>query len=67
MYENRTMKPTEIVLRRGEGRIKEKYGRGKSTYIINIYVNVTMYLLYNYNMIIINIFKNKDIQTEVSQ
>jgi hypothetical protein len=30
MYENRTMKPVEIVLRRREGRIKEKDGGGES-------------------------------------
>jgi hypothetical protein len=30
MYEDGTMKPVEIILRRGEGEIKEKEGRGES-------------------------------------
>jgi hypothetical protein len=30
VYENRRIKPVEIVLRRGEGRSRENNGRGKS-------------------------------------
>jgi hypothetical protein len=43
IYENRRMKPVEIVLRRvegGRGRMKEEVGL---RYIVSIYVNITVY------------------------
>jgi hypothetical protein len=41
-----------------EGGIKEKDGGGKSRYIINTYMTITVYPLYNYNMLIIKIKKH---------
>jgi hypothetical protein len=43
MYENGTVRPTETVLRRGEGGIKEKGGEVNLRYIVSAFVNVTMY------------------------
>jgi hypothetical protein len=40
MYENRIMKPLEIVLRRGKRRMMEGVNL---RYILSTYVNVTMY------------------------
>jgi hypothetical protein len=50
MYENRTMKPLEIVLRRGMGDKGESQGVNLR-YIVNIYVNITMSSLYNNKLI----------------
>jgi hypothetical protein len=59
MYKNRRMKPVEIVLSWGEvGRRKE----GRTTeginirYFVSIYVNIVIYLLYNYYMQLKNKF-----------
>jgi hypothetical protein len=40
-YENRTMKPTEIILRR-EKRVWKSNGEGEPRYIVSIDGNVTM-------------------------
>jgi hypothetical protein len=58
IYENRSMKPVEIVLRWGdreEGRMMEGV---KLRYIVNTYVNISMYPLYNYYMLIKNEIAN---------
>jgi hypothetical protein len=40
LYENRRMKPVEIVLRRGRGRMME---RVNLRCIVSTYINITMY------------------------
>jgi hypothetical protein len=45
MYANRTMKPVQIPLRRR--------GDKGERYIVSTYINVTMYPMYNYNMLTI--------------
>jgi hypothetical protein len=53
MYENRTMKPVEIVLRGGKGNKGERWSRLiELRYIVITYVNVIRYPLYNYMLII---------------
>jgi hypothetical protein len=52
IFENRRMKPVEIVLRRRE-RGKRRMMEGVNLrYIISTYVNITMCPLYNYYMLI---------------
>jgi hypothetical protein len=54
MYENGKMRPVEAVLGKGEDRIKDKivWGGSNLRHIANIFVNVTMYPWYNYNVLI---------------
>jgi hypothetical protein len=53
IFENRRIKPIQIVLRRGEGGKRENDGGGKSNiYIVSTYVNITVYPLYNNYMLI---------------
>jgi hypothetical protein len=51
IYENRRMKTVEIVRRRGRGDEANKGGGESKTYL-SMYVNITMYPLYNYYMLI---------------
>jgi hypothetical protein len=57
IYENRGMKPVEIVLRRGRG-MKENDRGVKLRYIVSTYVNTTVYppvqLLYANKILKIN-------------
>jgi hypothetical protein len=46
------MKPVEIVLRRGRKGKREQDGGVNLRYIVSTYVNITMYPLYNYYMLI---------------
>jgi hypothetical protein len=44
IYENRKMNPTEIVLKRDEGKEGEQWREQiQLRYILNTYVNITMY------------------------
>jgi hypothetical protein len=49
MYEHGTMRPVETVLRKGWGRRMEG---GSLRYVVSTFVNVTVYLPYNCNMLI---------------
>jgi hypothetical protein len=57
-HENRTMKPAEMVLGRWGGRRGRMVERVYLRYIISTYINIIMYPLYNYYMLI-QFFKNK--------
>jgi hypothetical protein len=46
------MKSAEIGLRRGGGGKREKDGGINLRYIVSTYVNITVYPLYNYYMLI---------------
>jgi hypothetical protein len=45
VYENRRMKPVEIVLRCGGNKGERQRGQNKLSYIASTYINVTMYSL----------------------
>jgi hypothetical protein len=55
---NGKLRPLETIPGIEGGGIKEKDGGGKSRYIINTYMTITVYPLYNYNMLIIKIKKH---------
>jgi hypothetical protein len=58
MYECGTLKPVEVISRRGVGEEREYGGNEPNQGVyIYIYINVTMKPLYNYH-ILIKTFKN---------